>query len=239
MSKYVTYTMYNKNTNEWVKEKHKDLVFLFFLEKSITASIQSVRERLCLIFIGFRKTLHLSNREKPSTFQPLAPNCVLLSVSSSTSPPIHQQLLMAKKIMWHLSKHQPLVKNIHKYTLRWSSLHKLQLGPDGFKIPTPSKPWEWVMKAEAFTGAAWGVNADHYATENKTFITAAVFSSTVHFAKKTKQNKNAMAPFSQNTLTEFRISFSAFQPRGVLMKIHHILSSFGASSVGFQMFKTN
>lgn len=40
------------------------------------------------------------------------------------------------------------------------------------------------MKAEAFTGAARGVNADHYATENKAFITAAVFSSTVNLAKK-------------------------------------------------------
>lgn len=66
------------------------------------------------------------------------------------------------------------------------------------------------MKAEAFTGAARGVNADHYATENKAFITAAVFSSTVNLAKK-----NAVALFSQNTLTEFRISFSNFQLRGV------------------------
>lgn len=48
----------------------------------------------------------------------------------------------------------------------------------------PAEPWEWVMKAEAFTGAARGVNADHYATENKAFITAAVFSSTVNFAQK-------------------------------------------------------
>lgn len=31
------------------------------------------------------------------------------------------------------------------------------------------------MKAEAFTGAAQRVNTDHYATENKAFITVAVF----------------------------------------------------------------
>lgn len=42
------------------------------------------------------------------------------------------------------------------------------------------------MKAEAFTGAAQGVNADHYATENKAFITTAVFSSTVNLAQKKK-----------------------------------------------------
>lgn len=31
------------------------------------------------------------------------------------------------------------------------------------------------MKAEAFTGAAQTVNTDHYAMENKAFITVAVF----------------------------------------------------------------
>lgn len=31
------------------------------------------------------------------------------------------------------------------------------------------------MKAEAFTGAAQRVNTDHYATENKAFITVAVY----------------------------------------------------------------
>lgn len=30
------------------------------------------------------------------------------------------------------------------------------------------------MRAEAFTGAAQRVNTDHYATENKAFITAAL-----------------------------------------------------------------
>lgn len=91
--------MYDKNSNGWIK--HKDLVFLVFLQK-IHNSLGSVSgEKLSLIFSGFRKTSHLPNQEEPSTFQPSTLNCLLLSVSdgsSSSTTTIPQHLLTAKKI---------------------------------------------------------------------------------------------------------------------------------------------
>lgn len=235
VSKYSTYTLYEKNSNRWFKEKHKDLVFLVFLQK-IHNSLGSVSgEQLSLIFSGFEKT-----SSKPAGFN-----------FSTFNSKLHAAVSQRRQQQQQHHRHSPASPNgkennvtsvqtsafgeehLKRTTLRWSSLHKLQLGPDGFKIPTPSQPWEWVMKAEAFTGAAQGVNADHYATENKAFITTAVFSPTVNLAQK----KNAVALFSRNTFTEFRISFLNFKLRRVWM--HYILRGFGASSVGFQMFKTN